>query len=176
MTTVHPSLSPPPPQLPTTKITNAFLVNFSKYVRIEKARGRQFPDAMSLEDSMKAPLRSVPIKPVPLSLLLGGLHRSVCCVFVHYVQQGTEYKQQGVMLAGSRAPFPRTMVTRCQAFVFGSPGSGRKYLVLPGMAGSTLALPGVTGSVGTSSLLTIVSVFRFPAVGRPEVRSLQQST
>lgn len=109
-------------------------------MRIEKARGRQFPDAMSLEDSMKAPSRSVPIKPVPLSLLLGGLHRSVCCVFVHYAQQGTGYMQQGVSRV--KSPFPlhhgHQVPSICLWFsrewqeVSGTPRNGRKYIGTPG--------------------------------------------
>lgn len=129
---------------------------------------------MSLEGSIKALSRSVPIKPVPLSLLLEDCMAQ--CAVSLFTMYNRELDTCNKKLAGSRAPFPGTMVTRCQAFVFGSPGSGGKYLVLPGTAGSTLVLLGVTGSVGTSSLLTVVSVFRFPAVGRPEVRSLQQNT
>lgn len=78
---------------------------------------------MSLEGAIKAPSRSVPIKPVPFVPALGRTAPCAVSLFTMYIGELDTCNKE---LAGSRAPFPGTVVTRCRAFVFGSPGSDRK--------------------------------------------------
>lgn len=94
----------------------------------------------------------------PFSVPPQGLHLAVCSAFLHYVEQAVYY----ISTIWKRTRQSKDPFSPCT----GHPDT--KHLL------STL--PRLTLTVGLAPRLTIVSVFRLPAVWRPEVWGLQKST